>query len=96
VFVANITNKFIFRLDFQPSCGVFINLGCETLRLAEEVVLLWSPRAEPRPSSLVVANDLVIPAKSEDVVMIRLERPLGVESGLIEPSPLAHQPEGST
>jgi hypothetical protein len=49
---------------------------------------------EPRPSSLVVAKDQVIPAQCEGVVMVQLESPLGVENGLVEPSPEAHPPEG--
>jgi hypothetical protein len=46
---------------------------------------------EPR---LVVANDQVIPAQCEEVVMARLQSPLGVENWLVEPSPEAHPPKG--
>jgi hypothetical protein len=49
---------------------------------------------EPRPSSLVAANDQVIPAQCKAVVMARLESPFGVENGLVEPSPEAHPSEG--
>jgi hypothetical protein len=48
----------------------------------------------PRPSSLIVAKDQVIPAQCEGIVMAKLESPLGVENGLAEPSPQAHPPEG--
>jgi hypothetical protein len=36
----------------------------------------------------------VIPEQCEGIVMARLESPLGVENGLVEPSPQAHPPEG--
>jgi hypothetical protein len=38
-----------------------------------------------RPFSLVAANDKVIPAQFEEVLMARLVNPLGVENGLVEP-----------
>jgi hypothetical protein len=41
-----------------------------------------------------VEEDQVIPAQCEGTVMARLERPLGVENGLVEPSPRARPPEG--
>jgi hypothetical protein len=49
---------------------------------------------EPWPSSLVVANDQVIPAQCVGVVMVRWEIPLGVENGLIESTLEPHLPEG--
>jgi hypothetical protein len=52
------------------------------------------PRVGARPSSLVVAEDQVIPAQCEGLVMAGLESPLGVENGLVEPSLEAHMPEG--
>jgi hypothetical protein len=94
VIFANTTNQFILGLDFLRSYDASVYLGCQTLRLAEEEVSLWSPGVGPRPSSLVVANDPLIPAQCDDVVMIRLESSLGVENVLVEPSPLAHLPEG--
>jgi hypothetical protein len=48
---------------------------------------------EPRPCSLVVANDHAIPAQCHGVVMARLESHLGVENGLVEPNPEAYAPE---
>jgi hypothetical protein len=41
-----------------------------------------------------VAEDQVIPAQCEGIVMARLESPLGVESGLVELSPQARPPQG--
>jgi hypothetical protein len=52
------------------------------------------PPGGPRPSSVVVAKDQVISKQCEGVVMARLEFPLGVVDGLVEPSPEAHAPEG--
>jgi hypothetical protein len=49
---------------------------------------------EPRSSSLVVANNQVIHGQYEGVVMAPIGEPLGVENGLVEPSPDAHAPEG--
>jgi hypothetical protein len=40
---ANITNKFILGLDILRAYGMSVDLGRQTLRLAEEEVLLWSP-----------------------------------------------------
>ncbi|XP_023713337.1 uncharacterized protein LOC111867582 [Cryptotermes secundus] len=71
-----------------------VDIGYQTLRLVEEEVSLWSPGAGPRPSSLVVAKDHVIPTQSEGIVMVRMENHLEVENGLVEPSPQAHAPDG--
>jgi hypothetical protein len=49
---------------------------------------------QPQPSSLVVANNQVIPTQCEGVLMARLESPFRAENGLVEPSPEAHPPEG--
>jgi hypothetical protein len=89
VFVANITNEFILGLDILRAYNASVDIGRHTLRLAEEEVSLWSPGAGPRPSSLVVAKDQVIPALCEGIVMARLQSHLGVENGLVEPSPQA-------
>jgi hypothetical protein len=94
IFVSNITNEFVSGLDIQRPYDLSVNLGLQTLRLAEEEVSLWSPGAGPWPSRLVVANDLVISAHFEGVVMDRSESPLGVESGRVEPSMEAHPLEG--
>jgi hypothetical protein len=64
------------------------------VRLGEEEVSMWSPHLEPKPSRLMVADDQVMPAQSERVVMAQLEKTFGVEKGLIEPSPEDHIPEG--
>jgi hypothetical protein len=92
VFVADITNEFILGLDILCAYDATVDIGCQTLRLAEEVSL-WSPGARPRPSKLTVEKDQVIPAQCERTFMARLESPLGVENGLVEPSPQAHPPE---
>jgi hypothetical protein len=60
-FVADITNEFILGLDILHAYDASVDIGCQTLCLAEEEVSLWSPGAGPRPSSLVVARDQIIP-----------------------------------
>jgi hypothetical protein len=76
VFVASITNEFILGLDILHAYDASVELGRQTLRLAEEEISLWDPGAGPHPSSLVVAKDQVIPAKCEGTLMARLESPL--------------------
>jgi hypothetical protein len=70
-----------------------VDIGRQTLHLAEEEVSLWSPEVGPHPSSLIVEENQVIPAQCKGTVMARMESPLGVEDGLVEPSPQAHLPE---
>jgi hypothetical protein len=86
VFVANVTNEFILGMDILRAYDAPMDLGRETLHLAEEELSLWSLGAGPRPSSLIVAKDQVIPAQCEGIVLARLDSPLGVENGLLEPS----------
>jgi hypothetical protein len=93
VFVADIT-EFILGLDILRAYDASVDIGRQTLCLAEEEVSLWSPGAGFRPSSLVVAKDQVIPARCDGIILARFESPLGVENGLVEPSPQAHPPEG--
>jgi hypothetical protein len=45
VFVASITNEFILWLDILRAYDASVDLGCQTLRLAEEELSLWSPGA---------------------------------------------------
>jgi hypothetical protein len=92
VFVANITNELILGLNILCMHDASVDLWRQMLRLAEEKV--WSPNMGPWPSSLVVANDEVIPAQCEGVVMAQLGNPIEVENGLVELSPEAHTPEG--
>jgi hypothetical protein len=54
VFVANITNEFILRLDILCAYDASVDPECQMLHLAEEKVLQWSLGAGPQPSSLVV------------------------------------------
>jgi hypothetical protein len=82
VYVADIADELILGLDILHAYDASVDLGRQMLRL------------EPQPSRLIVAHDQVIPAQCERVVMAQLESPLGVENGLIEPSPEAQVPEG--
>jgi hypothetical protein len=52
------------------------------------------PRGCPRPSSLAVASDYLLPAQCQRVVMACFESPLLVENTLAEPNPESHAPEG--
>jgi hypothetical protein len=94
IFVTDITNELILGLDILSTYNASLDIGHQTLRLAEEEISLWSPGPGPRPSSLVVVKDHVICTQCEGIVMARLENPLSVETGLAEPSPQAHPPEG--
>jgi hypothetical protein len=85
---------FDFGLDILRAYNASVDLGRQTLRRAEGEVALWSPGAGPRPSSLVVAKDQVIPAKCEGILMATWESPLGVESDQVEQSPKVHPPKG--
>jgi hypothetical protein len=76
VFVANITDELILGLDILRAYDASVETGRQTLRLADEEVSFWSPGAGPRPSTLVVANDHVIPTQCEGIVMARMENPL--------------------
>jgi hypothetical protein len=97
VFVADITDELILGLDILRACDASVDIGRQTLRLAEEEEeeeeeeSLWNPCEGPRPSSLVVAKDKIMTARLRGH---RLESPLGVENCLAEPSPQAHPPEG--
>jgi hypothetical protein len=94
VFVADITDELILGLDVLRAYDASLDIGCQTLRLAEEEISLWNPDAGPCPSSLVVAKDQVIPAQCEGIVIARMKSPLRVENGLVEPSPQAQPPKG--
>jgi hypothetical protein len=86
--------NFILGPDTLRTYNPSVDIGRQTLRLAEEGVSFWSPGAGHRPSSLVVAKDQVIPAQCEVIVMARLQSHLGVENELVEPTPQAPPPEG--
>jgi hypothetical protein len=88
VFIADIT-EFILGLDILRAYDASVDTGCQHCP-AEEGVSLWSPGVGPRPFSLVVAK----PAQRGGIIMATLESPLGVENGLVEPSPQAHLLEG--
>jgi hypothetical protein len=60
VFVASIKNEFILGLDILREYYASMDLGRQTLHMAEEEVSIWSPGAGARPSSLVVAKGQVI------------------------------------
>jgi hypothetical protein len=67
-----------------------VDIGRQALRLSDEEISLWSPGAGPRPSSVVVAKDQVMPANCEGILMTRSESPLEVEISLVEQRLQAH------
>jgi hypothetical protein len=75
VSIVDITNKLILSLDILRAYDASVDIGRQTLRLAEEEVSLWSSGAGPHSSSLVVAKDQVIPTQCKGIVMARLESP---------------------
>jgi hypothetical protein len=87
------------NMGFRCHYYKWITLGSghtarQTLRLAGEEMSLWSPSAGPRPSSVVVAKDQVMPTKCEGILMARSESPLQVESSLVEQRLEAHPHAG--
>jgi hypothetical protein len=66
--IADITDELILGLDILRAYDASVDIGRQNLRLAEEE----EPGAGPRPSSLVVAKDHVIPAQCEGIVMARI------------------------
>jgi hypothetical protein len=79
VFVADITNEFILGLDILRAYDSSVDLGRQTLRLAEEEVSLWTPGVGPRLSNLVMAKDHVLPAQCaglcfQPLVCVRFRR----------------------
>jgi hypothetical protein len=69
VYITNITDDFILELEILRAYDACVYLGCQMLHLAEEEVSLCSPRVGPRSSSLVLANDQMIPAQCVVVTM---------------------------
>jgi hypothetical protein len=82
-----------FSVHLVHSCQQ-VDLGRQILRLADEEISLCSPCAGPRPSSVVVAKDELMPAKCEGIRMARSDMPLEVESSLVEQKLQAHPPAG--
>jgi hypothetical protein len=66
VFVADITDDLILGLNILCAYDASVDIGCQTLRLADEELSLWSPGEGPRPSSLIVVKDHMIPAQCEE------------------------------
>jgi hypothetical protein len=73
IFVADITDELILGLDILRAYDASVDLGRQMLRFGEEEVSLWNPQTEPQPTRLIVADDQVIPAQCERVVMAKLD-----------------------
>jgi hypothetical protein len=68
VLVADIKDKLILGMDIVRDCNASVDVGRRVLRIGEEEVSLWNPRARPRSSQLTLLNYEVIPARYETVV----------------------------
>jgi hypothetical protein len=91
VFVAYMTNEFIMGLDILRASDASVGLGRQTLRLTEGIAM--EPRGEApsfQPGSGQGSSNT---CRVREIVMARLESPLGVENGLVGPSPQTHPPE---
>jgi hypothetical protein len=88
------SNEFILGLNILRAYAASVDIEHQTLRLAEEYILWRSPEAGPRPSKIIVEENQTVPALCKGTAMARLEGPLGVGNGMIEPSPKAHPCEG--
>jgi hypothetical protein len=65
----------LVTVDILRAYDVSVDTGRQTLRLPDEMVLLWSPRARLLPSRLVVAKDQVVPSQCEGIVASRRRWP---------------------
>jgi hypothetical protein len=75
VFVEDITNEFILRLDILRAYDASVDIGRQTLGLAEEEISLWSPGAGLRPLSLTMDEDQVIPAQCDEQLWLDWRAP---------------------
>jgi hypothetical protein len=57
------------------------------------IIMYTYMRPAEEEALLLVAKDRMIPARCEEEIMARLESPLALVNGPLEPSPEAHQPE---
>jgi hypothetical protein len=76
-FVADITNEFILELDILRAYDTSVDLGRQTLRLADEVVSLWSPGAKPLSFQRGSGQGSSDASKCEGILMARSESPSG-------------------
>jgi hypothetical protein len=86
VLVADITDELILGLDVLRDCNASVDVGRRVLRIGQEEVSLWNPRARPRSSRLTLLNDEVIPARCERVVLTRPGAIIKAASALVNPS----------
>jgi hypothetical protein len=84
LFVVSTENEFILGLVILRAYNASTDPESQMLRLGEEGVPLSSPRAGPRPSSLVVANVHVLTVQCEGVCDGSTGEFLGVENGLAD------------
>ena len=86
VFVAKVTDDFIFGMDVLRVYDASVDIRRHLLRLGREELTLWRPGTHPKSARFSLVGDEVIPARCERVVMAKLGAPLGATNVLIEPS----------
>jgi hypothetical protein len=74
VSVAEITDKLTMGSSWDWTYCAPVDIGCQTLLLAEEEISLWRPGAGTRLSIHM------IPAQCEGIVISRMTNPFGVEN----------------
>jgi hypothetical protein len=75
VFVANISNKFILRMDVLHAHNASMDLGCCVLQMDDEEVPLWHHGVRPHSSSYMNRNSEVAGTWCGRVVVMKLEGP---------------------
>jgi hypothetical protein len=84
VFVCDITDKFILRLDILRAYEASLDVDSYVLRMGRKEFALWSPGSSPKSSRLNLLSDKVIPARCERVVTARVDATLEAANGIIE------------
>src|SRR6195952_4123536 len=85
VFVADITDPVILGMDFMDYHGVVLDVGQRSMRIGnEEFILKYNREPGIQTRQIILAENLVIPARSELVTSISVENDLGGMIGLLE------------
>ena len=77
MFVAEITDKYILGLEVLRDYDASVDLERQLLQLCQVEVMVCRTGAKPKSSSISLVGEEMIPARSEKVVMARLEAHLG-------------------
>ena len=85
MFVAEVTDEFILRLDVLWAYVASVDIERHLLRLGLEEIILWRPGTLPISVRLCLVGDVVIPARCERVVMAKLGAHLGRPTSSLNP-----------